>query len=43
MCLDPEILTESYEHGLNRIIKDKTEGYRYQRVGSLILHLKKSL
>jgi hypothetical protein len=41
MVLDPEVLTESYEHGLNRIVKDQIKGFRYQRVGSLLLRLKK--
>ncbi len=42
MCLDPEVLTESYEHGMNRILKDNMNGYRYQRVGSLLLRLRKT-
>lgn len=42
MCLDPEVVTESYEHGMNRILKDGIKGYHYQRVGSLLLRLKKS-
>jgi SAM-dependent methyltransferase len=41
MVLDPEVLTESYEHGFNRIVKDQMKNYRYQRVGSLLLRLKK--
>jgi len=41
MVLDPEVLTESYDHGLNRIVKEQIKGYRYQRVGSLLLRLKK--
>ena len=43
MCLDPEVLTESYEHGMNRILKDQMKGYRYQRVGSLLMRLKKTV
>ena len=42
MCLDPDVLTESYDHGMNRILKDHIESYRYQRVGSLLLRLKKT-
>lgn len=42
MSLDPEVLTESYEHGMNRILKDNMKSYRYQRVGSLLLRLKKT-
>lgn len=42
MSLDAEVLTESYEHGMNRIVKDHMKNYRYQRVGSLLLRLKKT-
>jgi ubiquinone/menaquinone biosynthesis C-methylase UbiE len=41
MVLNPQVLTESYQAGLNRIVKDKMAGYQYQRVGSLLIHLKK--
>jgi SAM-dependent methyltransferase len=41
MVLDPDILLESYEHGLLRITKDGIRDYRYPRVGSLMLRLKK--
>jgi SAM-dependent methyltransferase len=41
MALNPDILTENYESGLNRILKDKIADYRYHRVGSLLLRLKK--
>jgi ubiquinone/menaquinone biosynthesis C-methylase UbiE len=39
--LDPQVLTESLEYGMNRIVKDKMSGYRNQRTGSLLIHLKK--
>jgi SAM-dependent methyltransferase len=39
MSLDPEVVAESYSHGLNRILKDN-ENYRYRRIGSLLVHLR---
>lgn len=39
--LDPDVLTESYQYGLNRMEKDKITDYQYQRTGSLLMHLKK--
>lgn len=41
MALDPDVLTENPDFGLHRIRKDKQNGYRYQRAGSLMLRLKK--
>jgi SAM-dependent methyltransferase len=41
MTLNPDILTESYSHGLNRIKKDGVKSFRYQREGSLLVRLKK--
>ena len=41
MVLDPDILTEGYEYGINRITKDGMKDYRYQRTGTLLLHLRK--
>jgi SAM-dependent methyltransferase len=41
MAFNPDVLTESYAHGLNRIRKDGEKAFRYQREGSLLLHLKK--
>jgi len=41
MVLNPDILTESYAHGLNRILKDNITDYRYSRVGTLLLKMKK--
>jgi SAM-dependent methyltransferase len=41
MSLNPDILTESYAHGLNRIKKDGAKSFRYQREGSLLIRLKK--
>ncbi len=41
MVLNPDILAESYAHGLNRIRKDGSKNFRYQRVGSLLVRLKK--
>jgi 2-polyprenyl-3-methyl-5-hydroxy-6-metoxy-1,4-benzoquinol methylase len=41
MSINPDILTESYAHGLNRIRKDGAKSFRYQREGSLLVHLKK--
>jgi ubiquinone/menaquinone biosynthesis C-methylase UbiE len=42
MALNPDILTESYAHGLNRIKKDGVKNFRYQREGSLLVHLRKT-
>ena len=39
MSLDPEVVTESYQHKLNRITKDHTDS-RYRRFGSLLVHLR---
>jgi SAM-dependent methyltransferase len=41
MVLDPDVLAESYEHGLNRIVKDKMKNYKYRRFGTLLIRLKK--
>jgi len=41
MVLNPDVLTESYEHGLNRIVKDKQKNFRYRRCATLLMHLKK--
>jgi SAM-dependent methyltransferase len=41
MVLHPDILTESYEHGLNRIVKDKQADFMYRRCATLLIHLKK--
>jgi hypothetical protein len=41
MVLNPDIVTEDYNHGLNRIIKDKIKGYKYQRVASLLFKCRK--
>jgi SAM-dependent methyltransferase len=41
MALNPDVLTESYYHGLNRIIKDDNKKFRYTRVTSLLIRLKK--
>ncbi len=40
--LNPDILTEDYHHGLNRIVKDKIKGYKYQRTATLLLKLRKT-
>jgi 2-polyprenyl-3-methyl-5-hydroxy-6-metoxy-1,4-benzoquinol methylase len=40
-ALNPEIVTEDYHHGLNRIVKDKAKNYRYQRTGTLLIKLRK--
>ncbi len=42
MVMNPEVLTESYSIGMNRIVKDQIIDYRYQRVGALLMHFKKS-
>jgi 2-polyprenyl-3-methyl-5-hydroxy-6-metoxy-1,4-benzoquinol methylase len=42
MALSPNILVEGYQHGLNRILKDKIPDYHFKRCGSLMMHLKKS-
>lgn len=41
MVLNPDILTESYETGINRIVKDNMRDYRYRRHGSLLLRMQK--
>ncbi len=41
MVLDPEVLTENYAIGFNRISKDKDTNYRYRRTGALLLRVKK--
>ena len=41
MALNPDVLAESYAHGLNRIRKDGSKNFRYQREGSLLIRLKK--
>lgn len=41
MVLDPEVLTENYSIGFNRIIKDKMTKFRYNRMGALLLRMKK--
>jgi len=43
MSLSPNTLVESYQFGLNRIIKDKITDYHFNRFGSLMIHLKKLL
>jgi hypothetical protein len=41
MVLNPEVLTENYSIGYNRIIKDNMTDYRFHRAGALLLHLRK--
>jgi ubiquinone/menaquinone biosynthesis C-methylase UbiE len=41
MVLNPDILTEGYKHGFNRILKDGMTDYCYQRAGTLLLRLRK--
>jgi len=41
MSLSPNTLVESYQFGLNRIIKDQIKDYHFQRRGSLMIRLKK--
>lgn len=41
MSLSPNTLVESYQYGLNRMIKDKVQDFHFQRFGSLMLHFKK--
>ncbi len=41
MVLNPDIITEDYDHGLNRIVKDKIIDYKYQRVASLLIKVQK--
>ncbi len=41
MSLDPEIMTEGFEYGYNRIIKDHVKDYHHQRTASLLIHLHK--
>ncbi len=42
MALDPEIMTEGFDYGYNRIIKDNMKDYHHQRTGSLLIHLRKA-
>ncbi len=42
MILNPETLTENYAIGFNRIIKDQMTNYRYQRMGALLLAMRKT-
>jgi hypothetical protein len=41
MSLSPNTLVESYQFGLNRIIKDNIKDYRFERFGSLMIRLRK--
>jgi hypothetical protein len=41
MSLSPNTLVESYQYGLNRIVKDKMKNFQFQRFGSLMLRLRK--
>ncbi len=41
MSIDPDILSEAYTSGLNRIVKDGLKDYPYQRIAALLIHLKK--
>lgn len=41
MSLSPNTLVESYQYGLNRIVKDNVKDFRFQRFGSLMIRLKK--
>jgi len=42
MALDPEIMTEGFDYGYNRIMKDNMIDYHHQRTGSLLIHLRKA-
>ncbi len=42
MSLDPQMVTEPLEFGYNRIVKDNMQDYAFQRIGSLLLHIKKT-
>ncbi|MBM3152683.1 MAG: class I SAM-dependent methyltransferase [Chloroflexi bacterium] len=42
LALNPEVLAESYHYGLKRMEKDGWKDFRYQRLGSLLIHLKKA-
>jgi ubiquinone/menaquinone biosynthesis C-methylase UbiE len=41
MAINPEVFTDGYEHGFNRIAKDHAVNYRFQREGVLLIRLKK--
>ena len=43
LAIDPEILTEGYQIGYNRITKDGRTNYRYRREGCLLIRLCKVL
>ena len=42
MALNPDILAESYRHGLYRLTRDNIKDFRYRRFGALLIHLKKN-
>ena len=42
MAFEPDILTENPVHGLNRILKDGNKDFRYTRIGSLLVHIRKA-
>lgn len=41
MAINPDVFTEGYEHGYNRIVKDNDPNYRFQRDGILLFRLRK--
>jgi hypothetical protein len=41
MALNPEVIAETYEYGYNRIVKDKVPNYHFERLGSLLIGLRK--
>ncbi len=41
MALNPDVFVEGYQHGYHRIVKDGNKNYRFERKGSLNIHLRK--
>ena len=42
MAINPDIFVDGYQHGYNRIVKDKAVNYRFQREGILLIRLRKT-
>jgi SAM-dependent methyltransferase len=42
MAINPDVFTEGYEHGYNRIVKDNAINYRFQRESILLIRLRKT-
>lgn len=42
VVFNPDVLTEGYENGYKRITRDLIPGFKYQRVGTLLIKLRKT-